>query len=238
MSVVTPADEAQLPPDEYAYHWTVNTVGKEVDAVLDNPNDLPVVAVKRMVKFFEKIDAPLLKMGNLGKNGTKVYEGLRKKLADIPLYKIMGAVSTERGMGVRRMKKIQDAFGRDGLYGCTSMHKIMGVEGFDEITATMALNVIDDFKDFFADVQDYVTIAEEVEVGDGLAGQKICFSGIRDKELAAVIESQGGVVASSVSGKTTLLVTKDVNSTTGKPQKARDLGIEIIDIEEMRRRVA
>jgi len=112
------------------------------------------------------------------------------------------------------------------------------VEGFDEITATMALNVIDDFKDFFADVKDYVTIAEEVEVGDGLAGQKICFSGIRDKELAAVIESQGGVVASSVSGKTTLLVTKDVNSTTGKPQKARDLGIEIIDIEEMRRRVA
>jgi len=263
MSVVTPANEAQLPPDVYAYHWTVNTLGKEVDAVLDNPNDLPVVAIKRMVKFFEKIDAPLLKMGNveklvnagyskeqvirateealvndLGKNGSKVWYGLRNKLKDIPLYKIMGAVSTERGMGVRRMKKIQDAFGRDGLYGCTSMHKIMGVEGFDEITATMALNVIDDFKDFFADVKDYVTIAEEVEVGDGLAGQKICFSGIRDKELAAVIESQGGVVASSVSGKTTLLVTKDVNSTTGKPQKARDLGIEIIDIEEMRRRVA
>jgi len=262
MSVVTPADEAQLPPDTYAYHWTVNTVGKEVDAVLDNPNDLPVVAVKRMVKFFEKIDAPLLKMGNveklvnagyskeqvirateealvndLGKNGTKVFEGLRKKLTDIPLYKIMGAVSTERGMGVRRMKKIQDAFGRDGLYGCTSMHKIMGVEGFDEITATAALNVIDDFKDFFSDVKEYITIAEEVEVGDGLAGQKICFSGIRDKELAAVIESQGGTVQSGVSGKTTLLVTKDVNSTTGKPQKARDLGIEIIDIDEMRRRV-
>ena len=263
MSVVTPADEPQLPPDTYAYHWTVNTVGKEVDAVLDNPNDLPVVAIKRMVKFFEKIDAPLLKMGNveklvnagyskeqvirateealvndLGKNGSKVFEGLRKKLTDIPLYKIMGAVSTERGMGVRRMKKIQDAFGRDGLYGCTSMHKIMGVEGFDEITATSALNVIDDFKDFFSDVKEYVTIAEEVEVGDGLAGQKICFSGIRDKELAALIESQGGTVQSGVSGKTTLLVTKDVNSTTGKPQKARDLGIEIIDIDEMRKRVA
>jgi len=263
MSVVTPADEAQLPPDTYAYHWTVNTVGKEVDAVLDNPNDLPVVAVKRMVKFFEKIDAPLLKMGNveklvnagyskeqvirateealindLGKNGSKVWYGLRNKLKDIPLYKIMGAVSTERGMGVRRMKKIQDAFGRDGLYGCTSMHKIMGVDGFDEITATQAVNVIDDFKDFFSDVKEYITIAEEVEVGDGLAGQKICFSGIRDKELAAVIESQGGTVQSGVSGKTTLLVTKDVNSTTGKPQKARDLGIEIIDIDEMRRRVA
>ncbi len=262
MGVVTPADEPQLPTDEYAYHWTVNKEGVEVDAVLDNPEDLPIIRVKRMEKFFGKVDAPHIGMGaaqklvdlgyskehviratkeqlieDLGKNGGKIYEGLRKKLTDIPLYKIMGAVSTERGMGVRRMKKIQDAFGRDGLYGCTSVHKIMGVDGFDEITATQAVNVIDDFKDFFTEVKDYVTIAEEVEVGTSLEGQKICFSGIRDKELAAEIEAQGGTVQGSVSGKTTLLVTKDVNSTTGKPQKARDLGIEIIDIEEMRKRV-
>ena len=149
----------------------------------------------------------------------------------------MGAVSTERGMGVRRMKKIQDAFGRDGLYGCTSMHKIMGVDGFDEITATGALNVIDDFKEFFTEMKDYVTIATEKEIGTSFAGQKICFSGIRDKELAAAIEAEGGTIQSSVSSKTTLLVTKDVNSTTGKPKKAREMGIEIIDIEEMRNRL-
>ena len=262
MSVVTPADEPQLPTDEYAYHWTVNKKGKEVNAVLDNPEDLPIIRVKRMARFFEKVEVPHLGMGtaqklvdldytkeqviratkeqliiDLGKNGGKIYDGLRKKLADIPLYKIMGAVSTERGMGVRRMKKIQDAFGRDGLYGCTSMHKIMGVDGFDEITATGALNVIDDFKEFFTEMKDYVTIATEKEIGTSFAGQKICFSGIRDKELAAAIEAEGGTIQSSVSSKTTLLVTKDVNSTTGKPKKAREMGIEIIDIEEMRNRL-
>jgi NAD-dependent DNA ligase len=252
-----------MPTDEYPWHWTVNKEGVEVDAVLDNPTDLPIIAIKRMTHFFEKIDAPLLKMGNveklvdaglskedviaasetelkviLGKNGTKVWEGLRAKLTDVPLYKIMGAVSTERGIGVRRMKKLQDAMGRDGLFACTSEQDIVAVEGFADITARQALEVIEDFKDFYAVVKDYVTIAEEVECGTSMAGQKICFSGIRDKELAALIESQGGSVASSVSGKTTLLVTKDVNSTTGKPQKARELGIEIIDIDEMRRRVA
>ena len=230
----------------------------EVDAVLDNPNDLPIIRVKRMVKFFEKIDAPLLKMGNiekldaagftkediirateeelvavLGKNGSKVYEGLRKKLQDIDLYKIMGASSTHRGIGVRKMKKLQEAFGRDGLYAGPEMSDIMAVEGFDTITAELSIHVIDDFKDFFSDVKDYVTIAEEQEVGDGLAGEKICMSGFRDKDMAAAIEAQGGTVQSGVSGKTTLLVTKDPNSTTGKPKKARELGIKIISIEEM-----
>jgi NAD-dependent DNA ligase len=262
MGVVTAAEEAELPTDEYPWHWTVNKAGKEVDAVLNNPEDLPIIRIKRMVKFFEKIDAPLLKMGNvekldeagftkeniiaaseselvqvLGKNGTKVYEGLRKKLTDIPLHKIMGAVSVQRGMGVRRMKKIEDALGQSGLYGCTSLNEIMNIEGFDTITAEAALNVIDDFKDFYSDMQSYITIEEEVEKGTTFADQKICFSGIRDKDLAARIESLGGTIQSGVSGKTTLLVTKDVNSNTGKPKKARDLGIEIIDIEEMRKRV-
>lgn len=241
--------------------WKWNKTG--VDAILNNSDNHKTVVIKQMVDFFEKTNIALLKQGNieklydvgyitiesiirateeqlvidLGKNGSKVFKSLHEKLTDIPLYQIMGSYSKTRGIGVRRMKKIQDTLGRDGLYGCTSMHKIMGVEGFDEITATSALNVIDDFKDFFTEVKDYVTIAEEVEVGTSLAGQKICFSGIRDKPLAAAIEAQGGTVQSGVSGKTTLLVTKDVNSTTGKPKKARELGIEIINIEEMRKRV-
>jgi NAD-dependent DNA ligase len=258
MGVVTAAEEAQLPTDEYPWHWTVNQQGKEVDAVLDNPNDLPIIRIKRMVKFFEKVDAPLLKMGNiekldaagftkediikateeqlvsvLGKNGSKVFDGLRKKLQDIELHKIMGASSTQRGIGVRKMKRLQEAFGRDGLYDGPEMADIMNVEGFDTITAGLAVTVIDEFKDFFSDVKDYVTIAEEKEVGDALAGEKICMSGFRDKDMAAAIEAQGGTVQSGVSGKTTLLVTKDPNSTTGKPKKARELGIKIIGIEEM-----
>jgi len=263
MGVVTAAEKPQMPTDEYPWHWSSNKDGVEVDAILDNPTDLPIIAIKRMVKFFEKIDAPLLKMGNveklhenymdiieiirapeevlvkiLGKNGTKVYNGLREKLTDIPLYKIVGAYSTQRGIGVRKMKKIQDAWGRDEMYGCTSVDSIATVDGFDTITAVGAVQALDNFKDFFSFTKDYITIAEDAVVGSSMAGQKICFSGIRDKDLAAKIEAAGGTIQSGVSGKTTLLVTKDPNSTTGKPQKARELGIEIIDIDEMRARAS
>ena len=47
-------------------------------------------------------------------------------------------------------------------------------------------------------------------------------------ELKAYIESQGGKVASAVSGSTSYLINNDVTSTSGKNKKAQQLGIAII----------
>ena len=51
-------------------------------------------------------------------------------------------------------------------------------------------------------------------------------------ELKAYIESQGGKVTGSVTGKTTYLINNDINSTSGKNQKARQLGVPVISEEE------
>lgn len=48
------------------------------------------------------------------------------------------------------------------------------------------------------------------------------------KELQAYIESQGGKVTGSVSGSTSFLINNDVASTSGKNQKAQQLGIPIL----------
>ena len=47
-------------------------------------------------------------------------------------------------------------------------------------------------------------------------------------EFKASVEARGGKVAGSVSAKTTALVNNDIESTSGKNQKAKELGIEII----------
>lgn len=47
-------------------------------------------------------------------------------------------------------------------------------------------------------------------------------------ELKAYIESQGGKVTGSVSKSTSFLINNDINSTSGKNQKAKTLGIPII----------
>ena len=51
-------------------------------------------------------------------------------------------------------------------------------------------------------------------------------------ELKAYIESQGGKVASAVSGSTSFLINNDVNSTSGKNKKAQQLGIPIISEDD------
>lgn len=55
-------------------------------------------------------------------------------------------------------------------------------------------------------------------------------------ELKAIIEQSGGKLTGSVSSKTTVLITNYPNSGTTKIQKARELGIEIIDENEFIRR--
>ena len=51
-------------------------------------------------------------------------------------------------------------------------------------------------------------------------------------ELKNKIESLGGKVTGSVTGKTSFLINNDVNSTSGKNKKAKELGVQIISEEE------
>ena len=51
-------------------------------------------------------------------------------------------------------------------------------------------------------------------------------------ELKELIESLGGKVAGSVSSKTNYLINNDVNSSSGKNKKAKELGVKIISEED------
>ena len=58
----------------------------------------------------------------------------------------------------------------------------------------------------------------------------INYNGSRERaeEVKAEIEKRGGKVTGSVTSKTNYLINNDVNSTSSKNKKARDLGVPII----------
>lgn len=74
--------------------------------------------------------------------------------------------------------------------------------------------------------------------GNALEGKIFCVTGKlktfknRD-ELSAAVTAAGGKVTSSVSSKTDYLVNNDINSTSAKNLKAKELGIPIITEEEL-----
>lgn len=82
-----------------------------------------------------------------------------------------------------------------------------------------------------------VTAAATAPTGDRCQGLTFVITGDvhhykNRNELKAYIESQGGKVASAVSGSTSFLINNDVTSTSGKNKKAKELGIPIISEDD------
>ena len=50
--------------------------------------------------------------------------------------------------------------------------------------------------------------------------------------MKTFIEANGGKVSGSVSAKTSYLINNDINSTSGKNKKAKDLNVPIISEDE------
>lgn len=239
------------------WEWTET----EIDIFITDAENNPVAKFERLKSFFDSLDVPSLGEGNLAKAfergvttpedvieltqqdwgsilgsriiGKKVFEGIRQKLTNIPLYVLMGAhPAFGRGVGVRKMKKLYEAF--EGLMGnCTDIGKIVRVEGFDHKTAVKVVAGHAKFVEFFERINHYVTLAPYEAPKQGkFSGQQIVFTGFRNKEWENLVAEQGGKISTSVSGKTTLVVASDVNSDSGKAGKARSLGIKIISVEQ------
>ena len=84
----------------------------------------------------------------------------------------------------------------------------------------------------------HVEKPELSEGGKRLDGQIFVITGSLEhfqnrKELQERIEALGGKVTGSVTGKTSYLVNNDVNSSSFKNRKARELGVPILSEEEM-----
>lgn len=238
------------------WHW--NETG--VDVVLDNASDHDEVRFKQVVDFFASIDAPNLKEGSiakmfengfdsieaiinaeeldfivtLGKNGQKAYEGLEERLTNIYFHDFIGSTPFfGRGVGKRKFKKLLEVIDRNDLASAT-VQEIASVEGFDEKTALKIVQGMPLYLDFWEQVKDRVRFVEPKLTGVSMDGQAVVFTGFRDKTLEAEVEANGGKMQSGVSKKTTLVVAADPNSNSGKAKKARDLGITVIGIDDLK----
>jgi DNA ligase (NAD+) len=110
----------------------------------------------------------------------------------------------------------------------------MSIEGFAEVSAKTYVDNYDLFFNFVKDLP--ITIIEKVEsvkVGTDLEGKSFVFTGVRRSDLELIIESRGGKIGSGVSKNTSYLVMKAVGSGSSKENKAIELGVEVITVEQL-----
>ncbi len=116
------------------------------------------------------------------------------------------------------------------------------VDGIGEKTSQQINEWIDDSgnrKDFRKLLQTIIPVKpnEGNSTDNTLSGKNIVITGDvtqfkNRKELQKFIESKGGKVTGSVTSKTNWLINNDVESTSSKNKKARELGIPIISEKE------
>lgn len=174
----------------------------------------------------------------IGANGDKIFEGIIAKLNPITLYTLLGSTHFfGRGVGIRKFKKLVTGLKLDDVSEIQDLNvaKISGVEGFDAKTAKKIVDGVDKFMDFYMAIVTKLTFAELAATPTTglMVGQKVCFTGVRSKELEDKIVAEGGEIASGVSGKTTILVCLDPSSNSGKMGKAKALGIKCVTIKQM-----
>ncbi len=253
------------PDDGYEYKWNdtaVDLVLVDPDShptvqlrrMTDfcNSLELPVLREGNVQKLitdgYDSVESILLAskeqlVQTLGANGEKAYDGIHKRLSNVKYYEIAGSVHAfGRGVGKR---KFEDLFAsgilpmeEDGTYDMTKLtvSKIIGVKGFEVVTAEKIMEGLDEFMNFWDNICHLVHIPTLSSSGS-LNDEMIVFTGFRDKDLKADVESAGGKMQSSVNGKTTILVCLDPTSTSGKVKKARDKGVTIVSPDEIKERI-
>ena len=171
------------------------------------------------------------------KIADKIINGIKEALTDIPLYKLMFASNAfGRDLGSRRIKLVLDKYPKimESNWDKEEMLvRLLEIPGFSDKLANAFIIGLPKFKKFMNKFpSDKVTIAKIKKKPKSsssiLDGEAICFTGFRDRDLQSRIENNGGTIKSGVSGNTTILLIKDIDSISSKARKARALGIKIM----------
>jgi len=263
-SVTVPAEEAKMPSVSFKWNDT------HVDIMLENILEDPTVKEKNITGFFRGIEVEGLSAGNIArlikggydtvpkiikmsekdyltvegfktKMANKIYTGIRDKLQEASIIKLMAASNIfGRGFSDKKMELILNEL-PDILISNESktdkIKEIADVKGMAKKTAEAFVDKIDDFKNFLVEceLEDklYETpVKQNVDQTHELFGKTVVLTGTRDKDIIEFLKNVGANQGSSVSKSTFLVVAKNKDEDTGKAEEARKLNIPLMSVQE------
>ena len=182
-------------------------------------------------------------------DGRRVGGAANRALASLHAHKELDLATFVGSLGIdlcgrRMVKKLVDAGFTDlNALATASAVTLAAVPGFGEGKAQAFRKGFDAHRPTIVGLMaNGVTIkphvAKQAATGGSLSGISVCFTGVRDKAMEADIVAAGGEIKSGVSKNLSILVCKDPNSNSGKAQKARGYGVEILSLDGMRARLA
>lgn len=182
----------------------------------------------------------------------KIYSNIHNRIKDLTLLDLMIASNIfGHGLGEKKLTKIINTYPniineyiqQESKTTSNIIAKIIDIDGFDTKSAELFANNLDSFvkllnnlnKNIYNQLLNKETkqLNKPINIINNKFIDKIfVFSGFRNKDWENIIISNGGKVNSTISSKTTYLIITDINSTSSKIQKAKDLNIQILSKDQ------
>jgi DNA ligase (NAD+) len=141
-----------------------------------------------------------------------------------------------RSIAEKKLKLILEVFPEIPNGYQPTESELSKVAGIGEITAKQFLEGLPLFFDFMKEIdKECKKVEVVVPKGKSLEGLNVVFTGVRDKELEAEIETKGGKVLTSISSKTKVLIAKDPSDDSSKIKSAKELGIPVVTIDTFKK---
>ena len=187
------------------------------------------------------------------KSATNIYNSIHKVIDnDVSIERVMMASNVfGLGLGEKKFKLIIDAIPNflekwkgngNGKKNGVSREDIMNIEGFSDKSTDIFINGMPKFIEWL-DLHKMIKLKNTEEKNKSntktdsksankFAGMLVVFTGIRNVDMENLIVDGGGVIGSGVTGKTTLVIAKDITENSGKIKTARDKGIQLMNIDD------
>ena len=202
--------------------------------------------VKSLHEFISLTKTDILMLeGVKDKSADKIYNSLKESLENAKCEDIMAASNIfGKGFGSKKIKLILEA--NPEILKGKVMKSLNPVKGIGEKTSKPFLENLPLFYKFISNtklsnckekslnVSSNTSDNEKYKTESKFKNMTVVFTGFRNKEWEKIIEEQGGKLGSSISKNTSIVVVKDPTKKSSKLDKALEIGIEIISMEDFK----
>jgi DNA ligase (NAD+) len=251
--ILLPSKTAQMP--DIPYEWnsshvdiitTCNTPEQAIKKITNFCQTLNInfVSQKTIEKLYHggfttlkhilaaNVEAFMTIEGIKNSGAIRIFDNLHRGVQNVPLPLLMAASSEfPIGVGQKRIQLLQDTFECKNLQDFNlKISDIINVKTFSHKTSLSYCKGYDNFVKFYNNIKTWVTytIVSSIVEGGKMNNQVVVFTGFRDNDLKILVETQGGIITTGITSKTTLVVAADPLSSSCKLSKALDKGIRVI----------
>lgn len=190
-----------------------------------------------------KVDELVSLEGFQLKSATKIVENFEKiKEADCDLLldasNILG-----RGFALKKIKLVSEKYplNKKAEILKLTVDDLVKIDGIGNINAKQFVENIKKFYEFLDNIgykcEKNQDIKEDVIVKTVLKDKKFIFTGFRNKDWEKLIVNSGGKVVTAISKNVDYLIVKNKTDKSSKIDKANELGIKILDMEEFEKMI-